>query len=49
MAIGNVGFAARLEKETSAMTQLKRFLSRYFYLCMSLVMAGLVVWGFRGC
>ena len=46
MAIGNVGFAARLEKETSAMTQLKRFLSRYFYLCMSLVMAGLVVWGF---
>src|SRR5271157_729641 len=46
MAIGNVGFAARLEKETSTMTQLKRFLSRYFYLCMSLVMAGLVVWGF---
>jgi hypothetical protein len=46
MAVGNVGFAARLEKETSAMTQLKRFLSRYFYLCMSLVMAGLVVWGF---
>jgi len=28
------------------MTQLKSFLSRYFYLCMSLVMAGLVVWGF---
>jgi len=46
MAVGNVGFAARLEKETSAMRQLKRFLSRYFYLCMSLVMAGLVVWGF---
>jgi hypothetical protein len=36
MAVGNVGFAARLEKETSATTQLKRFLSRYFYLCMSL-------------
>ena len=46
MAASNVGFAARLEKETSATTQLKRFLSRYFYLCMSLVMAGLVVWGF---
>ena len=46
MAVGNVEFAARLEKETSAMTQLKRFLGRYFYLCMSLVMAGLVVWGF---
>ena len=46
MAVGNMGFAARLEKDTSAMTQLKRFLGRYFYLCMSLVMAGLVVWGF---
>ena len=46
MAVGNVEFAARLEKETSAMTQLKRFLSLYFYLCMSLVMGGLVVWGF---
>src|ERR1022692_20857 len=28
------------------MTQLKRFLSRYFYFCMSLVFAALVVWGF---
>ncbi len=46
MAIGSVGFAARLEKETSTTTQLKRFLGRYFYLCMSLVMAVLVVWGF---
>ncbi len=46
MAVGNVGFAARLEKETSTTTQLKRFLGRYFYLCMSLLMAGLVVWGF---
>ena len=41
-----VGYAPRLEKETSATTQLKGFLGRYFYLCMSLVMAGLVVWGF---
>jgi hypothetical protein len=31
---------------TSEMTQLRTFLSRYFYFCMSLVMAGLVVWGF---
>lgn len=46
MAVGNVGYAVRLEKQTSATTQLKRFLGRYFYLCMSLVMAGLVVWGF---
>jgi len=46
MAVGNVGIAARLEKEKTLQTQLKRFLSRYFYLSMSLVMAGLVVWGF---
>jgi hypothetical protein len=46
MAVGNVGVAARLEKQTSVKTQLKSFLSRYFYLSMSLVMAGLIVWGF---
>jgi hypothetical protein len=46
MAVGNVGFAARLQKETTVMTPLKSFLSRYFYLSMSLVMSGLVVWGF---
>ncbi len=46
MAVGNVGFAARLQKETTAMTPLKSFLSRYFYFSMSLVMTGLVVWGF---
>ena len=46
MAVGNVGIAARLQKEATAMTPLKTFLSRYFYLSMSLVMAGLVVWGF---
>ncbi len=32
--------------EESASKQLKKFLSRNFYLCMSLVMAGFVVWGF---
>jgi len=46
MAVGNAGIAVRLEKETSARALLKSFLSRYFYLSMSLVMAGLVVWGF---
>ena len=46
MSIGSVGFAARTEKETSTTKQLKTFLSRYFYLCMSPAMAGLVVWGF---
>jgi len=37
---------APIEKEASATKQLKRFLSRYFYFCMALVMAGLVIWGF---
>ena len=46
MTIGNAGVAIRLEKETSARTPIKMFLSRYFYFCMSLVLAGLVVWGF---
>ena len=46
MAIANVGLAARLEKEASAANPLETFLSRYFYLCMALVMSGLVVWGF---
>lgn len=46
MAIGNAALAARIEREASRTRQLKPFLSRYFYLCMSLVMAGLVVWGF---
>src|SRR5215469_784169 len=46
MAVGNAGLASRLDKETTAVPQLKRFLSRYFYFCMSLVFAGLVMWGF---
>jgi hypothetical protein len=46
MAVGNVGFAARLQKETTAMTPLESFLSRYFYFSMSLVMTALVAWGF---
>ena len=46
MAVGNVGFAARLQKEVSTTSPLKSFLSRYFYFSMSLVMTGLIVWGF---
>ncbi len=46
MAIGNVGVAAGIEKEASTTTQFKTFLCRYFYLCMSLVMAALVIVGF---
>jgi len=46
VSIGSVGLAARIRKEASSTKQLKAFLSRYFYLCMALAMAGLVVWGF---
>lgn len=45
MAIGNAGIAAQLDKKSSTFT-VKTFLRRYFYLCMSFVMAGLVAWGF---
>ena len=45
MVTGNAGLAP-LEKEASTTKQLKTFLSQYFYLCMSLVLAVLVVWGF---
>jgi hypothetical protein len=37
---------APLETEANVTKRLKRFLSRYLYFCASLVMAGLVVWGF---
>ena len=46
MAIGNVGVAARIEKEASTANLLKKFLSRHFYFCMSLVLAALVIAGF---
>ena len=46
MAIGNVGVAARIEKEARTANLVKTFLSRYFYLCMSLVLAALVIAGF---
>jgi hypothetical protein len=34
------------ERRAGTASPLKQFLSRYFYFCMSLVFAGLVVWGF---
>ena len=46
MATGSAAVAARIRKEATAANPFKTFLSRYFYLCMALVMAGLVVWGF---
>jgi hypothetical protein len=46
VSIGSVGLDARVEQEANIAKRLKTFLGRYFYLCMSLLMAGLVVWGF---
>ena len=46
MAIGDAAIAARVDNQISTTKTLKKFLSEYFYLCMALVMAGLVVWGF---
>jgi len=46
VATGSASVPAPIEWKASATKQLKRFLSRYFYFCMSLVMAGFVVWGF---
>ena len=44
MSTGNVELAAR--PTVGVKSALKAFLARYFYFCMSLVFAGLVVWGF---
>ena len=46
MAIGDAGLAARIEKEASTANQVQTFLSRYFYLVMSLVLAAIVILGF---
>jgi len=46
VAIGDTGLAARIEKEASTTNQFQTFLSRYFYLVMSLVLAALVILGF---
>lgn len=46
VVVGNPGLAASITKDASTTKQFKIFLSRYFYLCMSFALAGLVVWGF---
>ena len=46
MATGSAAVAAPAEREGIAKKLLKKFLSRYFYLCMALVMGGLALWGF---
>src|SRR5215475_3765446 len=46
MAIGNPTYATGISKEASTANPFKTFLGRYFYFCMSLVLAALVVWGF---
>ena len=46
MTTANASVSAPDEREARATRQLKKFLSRNFYLCMALVMAGFVVWGF---
>jgi hypothetical protein len=46
VAIGNPAIATRIEQQASTTTQFKTFLSRYFYLCMSLLLAALVILGF---
>lgn len=46
MAIGNAAIAARIDQKVSTTKPVQSFLRRYFYLCMSLVLAGLVVSGF---
>jgi hypothetical protein len=46
VATGNAAVAARAAREASATKQLKRFFSRYFYLSIALLMAGLALWAF---
>ena len=46
MAVGDAGLTARIEREAGATNRFKSFLSRYFYLSMSLVFAALVLLGF---
>ena len=46
MASGSAAAAGRIAREASAPNTLKRFLSRYFYFSMALLMAGLAVWAF---
>jgi hypothetical protein len=41
-----VRIAAVPEKATNTILQFKRFVNKYFYFCMSLLFAALVMWGF---
>lgn len=46
VAIGNVTAAAGVTPKAGVRKPLKVFLRRYFYFCMTLLMAGLAAWGF---
>jgi hypothetical protein len=46
VAITGAGLTARIERDASTTNQFTKFLSRYFYFCMSLVFAALVILGF---
>jgi hypothetical protein len=46
VAISNVGLATGVAKSTTASSQLKTFLCKYFYLCMSFLFAAIVIIGF---
>jgi hypothetical protein len=46
VGVGTAGIAARLQKEASKSTSFKRWLGRYFYFGMSLVIAAVIVAGF---
>ncbi len=46
MTTGNVALAGRVASAEGIKARFQEFLRRYFYFTMSLVMAGLVVWGF---
>jgi hypothetical protein len=43
---GSAASTVPIGREAGTTKQLKRFLSRYFYFCASLLMAGLALWGF---
>jgi len=46
VSTANAAVASRVDKQVRTTNPLKIFLSRYFYITMSFVLAGLVVWGF---
>jgi hypothetical protein len=46
VATGSAAVPAPIAREERSTKRVKRFLGRYFYLCMSLVMAGVAGWAF---